>query len=738
MSPLELPAHFCLTSLTRKCLSISMRFIVAALCFTPLTAMSQDTVGDGSTVVYPAEYFSEWQPITAQDMVARIPGQDANGPGRTGGPPGGFTGNPTRGGRGLGAGSSGTEIMINGKRTAGKNQSTSSLLSRIPTSQVQEIQIIRGTSGDLDVRGSGQVINVVLFEELSSNSISYEASMNYAQDDTIQPGGTVAMNGQSGNFDYLLTLRSRPNYRNELNNESSILGDFSPNDTVIEERTTDGENNEFSFNLGYAFANNSRLQVNGLLAQRSRPTDVERVTTNLRTDPVSYLVEREALPNETDNWEFGADYEMTFSNGSRFKLLAIANNNDSSNQRQRFERFADNTEEVNLFLDLNATTEERIVRGSYTFDLFDTQSIELGAERAQTTLDSRLQLASLTGDGAANPQLGGLPSVSLPLANSVVEEIRYEPFAIHNWSISPKLTLETSVLYETSEITQTGDASNQRDFDFIKPKIDLRYDITPTFQLRGTVERIVNQLSFSDFVAANDEQDNDSNTLAGNANLRQQTQWKYTFNGEYRLPNDVGVLSAEIWYADHEDVIDWLDVSTSEDNLVSVNGNIGDGVEYGANLNASIRMGMIGLPNLLVNSQLNVQDTEVTDPFLGIERRFRFYQRGRFTLTTRHDIPQWRFNWGIQYFDRIDGGMFMYDLQDFEFTVGMPFHGVFAEYRDRRGITYRLDVAQTNDGSQCRERWRYEGRLSDGILEELEYRCSHGGVRPSFTVTGTF
>lgn len=735
MNSLELLARFCIT---RKCLSESTRAIVAVLCFMPLTAMSQYTIGDGSTVVYPAEYFSEWQPITAQDMVARIPGQDASGPRGGGGPPGGFTGNPTRGGRGLGAGSSGTEIMINGKRTAGKNQSTSSLLSRIPTSQVQEIQIIRGTSGDLDVRGSGQVINVVLFEALSSNSISYEASMNYAQDDTIQPGGSVALNGQSGNFDYLLTLRSQPNYRNELNKESSILGDFSPNDTVLEERTTDGENNELSFNLGYAFVDGSRLQMNGLFAQRSRPTDVERVTTNLLTDPVSYLVEREALPNETDNWEFGFDYEKTFSNGSRFKLLAIANNNDSGNQRQRFERFPDNTEEINLFLDLNATTEERIVRGSYTFDLFESQSIELGAERAQTTLDSRLRLASLSGTGEVNPQLGGLPSVALPLANSEVEEIRYEPFAIHNWSISPKLTLETSLLYETSEITQTGDASNQRDFDFIKPKVDLRYDITPTFQLRGTVERIVNQLSFSDFVAANDEQDNDSNTLAGNANLRQQTQWKYTFNGEYRLPNDVGVLSAEFWYADHQDVIDWLDVSTSEDNLVSVNGNIGDGVEYGANLNASIRMGMIGLPNLLVNTQMNIQDSEVTDPFLGFERRFRFYHRGRFTLTTRHDIPQWRFNWGIQYFDRIDGGMFMYDLQDFEFTVGMPFHGVFAEYRDRRGITYRLDVAQTNDGSQCRERWRYEGRLSDGILEELEYRCSHGGVRPSFTVTGTF
>ncbi len=714
-------------------------FILAALWVISMTGLAQDTIGDGSTVVYPANYFDEWQPITAQDMLARIPGQDTRGPGGPGGgPPGGFSGSPTRGGRGLGAGNSGTDILINGKRTAGKNQSTSSLLGRIAASQVQEIQIIRGTSGELDVRGSGQVINVVLFEALSSSTVSYQANVNYAQDDTVNPGGNLALNGQRGNFDYLLTIRSQPRYSNDLNNESSILGDFSPNDTVIEERTRDGENNELSFNLGYAFANNSRLQVNGLYAQRDAPTDFERVTTDLRTDPVGYLVEREDWPNTRDNWEFGGDYELTFANGSRFKLLGIANSDDNALQRKRYQQFGDNSEELNLFLDTKSITEERIVRGSYTFDVFGGQNIELGVERAQTTLDSNLQLGLLGLSGTPSPALGGLVPLEISNANSVVEEIRVEPFAIHNWRINNQLTLETSLVYETSEITQTGDVFNQRDFDFVKPKIDLRYDITPTFQVRGTVERIVNQLSFADFVAANDEQDNDLTTLAGNANLRQQTQWRYSFNGEYRLPNDVGVLSAEFWYADHQDVIDWLDVSTSEDNLVSVNGNIGDGVEYGTNLNASIRMGMIGLPNLLVNTTVNLQDSEVTDPFRGFKRRFRFYQRGRFTLTTRWDIPQWRFNWGIQNFDRIDGGMFMYDLQDFEFTVGEPFFGLFAEYRDRRGITYRLDVRQITDGTQCRERWRFIGRQSDRNLEELEYRCTHGGVQPAFTVTGTF
>ena len=81
------------------------------------------------------------------------------------------------------------------------------------------------------------------------------------------------------------------------------------------------------------------------------------------------------------------------------------------------------------------------------------------------------------------------------------------------------MTLESTLLYEVSEITQTGDVSNQRDFDFVKPKVDFRFDVTPTLQLRGTVEKVVDQLSFSDFVATNDQQDNDADTLAGNARV---------------------------------------------------------------------------------------------------------------------------------------------------------------------------------------------------------------------------
>jgi len=699
---------------------------------------AQVSAEDDTTVIYAADYFNEWQPITAQDMLDRIPGlAGGGGPSGRGGPPGGG-GNPSSGGRGLGSGSGGTDILIDGKRIAGKNNQTGGLLSRIPADQVQEIQIIRGTSGELDVRGSSQVINVVLFEALSSNSVSWETTGTYSQDQTFTPTGAVALSGQRGDFNYLLSLRSDRRYTHSQTYEHSVLADFAPNDTIYEDRLNTRDNNALSMNFGYNISPNSSVHMNALYAIQDSPTDIDRITRDLRSTPTALTIEKETNPSDRDNWEVGGDYEISFANGGRFKLLAIANQNNQDSTRNRFKMDADGLFEKNLFLNSDSTTEERIVRSSYTMDIFTGQSLEFGIERAQTLLDSKLLLGLLSTTGTPSEASVGLVPQNVSNANSQVEEIRYEPFAIHNWTINPKLSLESTLVYETSEISQTGDVPNSRDFDFIKPKLDLRYNLTNNLQFRGTIERIVNQLSFSDFVASNDEADNDRNTVAGNAQLRQQTQWRYSFNTEYRLPNDVGVMNAELFYADHQDVIDRIDVSTSDTNLASANGNIGDGTEIGADLSASIRMGFIGMPNMLVSPAFLVQDSEVIDPFLGIERRFRSYIRGQFRLTLRHDIPEWRFNWGFQNFDRVDGGLFAYDVDDIEFEIGDPRYNFFAEYRDSRNITYRLDIQNASNNVRCRERRRFVGRIADQILEEIEDQCTITGLDFSVKISGTF
>jgi hypothetical protein len=697
---------------------------------------AQDNVGDDSTVVYPASYFAEFNPVTAQDMLDRIPGVGTATGG--GGNFGGSRQGGGNGGRGLGSGSGGSQIIINGKRTAGKNNQTSSQMDRITAEQVDYIEIIRGTSGELDVRGSSQVVNVVLFEELSSNSLSFEANMDRYLDHNTAPGGSLAYSGQNGGLNYVLSATAEPRYDHRVSKETSVLGDFSLNDEVREERIREQDSYDLSVNLDYEINLKSSARLNALYSQNDNPTDVLRYTTDFLVNPSATAIEREEIPGDRDNWEIGGDYEYVTDSGSRFKFLFISNRNDGASTRERFDVFADGSESKDLFLDLASTTTERIVRASFTMDFLEDQDIEFGAERAQTTLDSSLALGLPDSTGTPSADFGGLVPQNISNANSTVEEIRLEPFIIHNWNINSRTSVESTLLYELSQISQSGDVNRKRDFDFIKPKVDLRYNLTPQLQLRGSIEKVVQQLRFSDFVAVNDSQDNDSLTLSGNENLRQEWFWKYDINAEYRLPNDIGVVDANIFYHRHTDVISRIDVSPSEGDLQSANGNIGEGDMYGITLNASIRMRMFNMPNLLVTSRLNVRDSNITDPFLGVERRFSRYGRGRLNLGFRHDVPKWNINYGLEWSNRFDSNEKIYDIDDIADYIGQPNTTAFVQFVDSRGTTYRFDARNATSNLQCRERQRYIGRINTGILEEIEDQCATSGRVVSLKINGTF
>ena len=696
--------------------------------------IAQDNVGDDSTVVYRADYFAEFNPITAQDMVNRIPG--VGGATGSGGGFGGGAGGGN-GGRGLGGGG-GSEIIINGKRMAGKSNQASGQLDRITAGQVDYIELIRGTSGDLDVRGSGVVVNVILLEELSATAVNVEINMDRYADGESQPGGSFAISGNLSGLGYVLSAVAEPRYDHRITYEDSMLGDFTANDAIREDQIREQTSYDYSANLDYEFSPNSSARLNALYSQNDNPTSLARRTVNRRVYPNTIALQREELPGERDNWEIGADYELRTEQGSRFKGLVISNQGNVDSIRKRYDVADEGSEELTLYLDTGSVTKERIARGSYTFDFFESQDVEIGIERAQTILDSRLAYGVVDAAGTPDPSLGGLVAQSVSNAVSTVEEMRYEPFLIHNWQLSSQMSLETSMLYESSEISQSGKTSLSRDFGFFKPKVDFRYDLTPQLQIRATVEKRVRQLRFGDFVASNDDQDNDSNVLGGNENLKPEWLWAYDLKGEYRLPNDVGVVSAGVWYHEHFNVIERIDATVDEDNLQSIAGNIGDGHMYGLTAAASIRMRMISMPNLLITANFNVKDSSVIDPFLGIDRRFANFDRGRLRLGMRHDVTSLGMSYGMEWNNRFDANIKRYEIDDIELRAGDPNVTAFVQFVDRRGITYRFDARNANDNMQCRERQRFVGRVSDGILEEIEDNCGGSGRTLSLKINGNF
>ena len=704
------------------------------------TLAAQDNSENDSTVMYPAAYFAEWDPVTAMDMVNRIPGVSVGGGGGGAGfrTPGGGNRNASRGGRGLGSGGGGTEILINGKRTAGKDNNTQAQLARITSEQVNYIELIRGTGGNLDVRGSGQILNIVLFNSPDNSTLTFEVLSDYYKDQETRPGGSVNYSNQFDRLTMMVSASATPQYDHLVAYEESILGDGSPNDLVYQDNIVKQDTYTFSSNFDYSISENSSARLNALYSNADNPSTVDRTTVDIRNGANLSSSEFENIPARQRNWEVGGDYEYNFSNGARFKTLFIANENDTGSTRERYDVLSDNSLEKNLYLDSQTVIEEQIIRGSYTFNFRESQNLEFGLERAQTTMDATLKLGIVDSSGVPAESHGGLVPVAVDNANTTVEEIRYEPFAIHNWRISPRMSLETSLLYETSEIEQIGGFNNKRSFDFFKPKFDYRFDVTPRLQLRGVVEKFVRQMSFTNFVASTDSEDNDSNTLAGNKFLRPDYWWNYNFTAEFRLPNDEGVVSANIYKHRHKDFLQRVDVSPSPDDLQSAAGNVGTGEMWVIDTKASLRMSRIGMPNLLVNASLSGRTSEMIDPFTGLERSFTFYHRGEYELGFRHDIPERRFNWGVQIRDRFDGNYNLYDIDDLVSENREPWVTGFAELITSKDYTLRFDVRNAIDSVKCRERVRYLGHIANQIVEEVEANCSTNGPVITFKASKTF
>jgi len=677
-----------------------------------------------STVVYNAEFFAQYSPVTAKDMLDRIPGVSLrNGGGGGGG-----------GGRGLGTGGN---LLINGQRIAGKDNSASDQLERITAAEVESIEIIRDTTGALNVRGASEVINVILVAVESRSSTTVELINRLNHDGEFENGGSAAWSQQIGNFQALVNLQSRPNYENRDNREARLGPDGELLGTLFETTIRDKDEQTFSTNLSYSLGPH-RMQLNALVSEGDHPRPVRRDFVDFTGAGVVNSIQEEQVENEENNWEVGGDYEFNFDNGSRLAVLFVANNEIRNSVRERFQ--ADPAEvglSKNLFIDSRRKIGEFIVQTNYNFSLGEEQSLRVGFERADTQLNSSLLIGSSFGTEPLSESVGGLsPLSSISNPGTKVQEIRYEGFAFHNWTLSDRSSLESSIVYETSEISQTGAVSKTRDFQFWRPSVDYRFNITDNFRFRATIERSVSQLSFSSFAATSNDEDRDLNALAGNPELEPETSWSYEAGLEYRLPNDGGVLSSNIGYTDIDNYIGRINATIDPDQPLSATGNVAPAKRWSMFNRASIRLNRFNLPDAILGVTVGLFDSEIIDPFLQTEQRLG--GRGFVGINFRHDITPLGLSYGIDYSHSIWGGQKDIDIQtitrnDRERSLDLFVSKVWFD-----DWTFRLETDNTLDASRCRFRQRFDGTTIDGSLALIQDSCSSRYRRWTLSVQTTF
>lgn len=673
-----------------------------------------------STVVYEADFFAPYNPVSANDMLDRIPGLSLGG-GRGGG-------------RGLGTGGN---LLINGQRIAGKDNSPRDQLDRISAQEVTRIEIIRDTSGELNVRGASQVVNIILDAEESRSSTSVEVVNRLNHDDTFELGGSVSHSRQFGNLQALVNAELRPNYENRDNREFRLGPGGDLIGTLFETNIRDQDELTLSSNLSYGFGAH-RMQFNTQYGNGDYVRPIRRDFLDFDETGTVARLQEDVTDNVENSWEIGGDYEYDFTNGSRFLMLFVVNEEVRDSVRERFSANPiDSPLEKNLFIESNRTTQEKIVQGNYSFSLGESQSLRLGLERADTELESSLFIASSSGSEPPSPRFGGLsPIPGASNAGTTVQEIRYEGFGFHNWAINERMNLESSLVYETSEISQAGVVSKTRSFSFLRPALDYRFNLTDKFQIRASVRRNVSQLSFGNFAATANNDDREQNANAGNPELVPEKSWNYETELEYRLDQDAGVIRANFNYSEIEDRIGRINATTDPDNPISATGNIGESTRWGMFLNASSRLVYFDLPDAIISLRLGLFDSEIVDPFLGTTERDG--GRGFGNLSFRQDVPQWGLSYGVEYRHPIHGGDREVDITTITEDFGDRSVDLFVSKVWFDDVTFRLDVDNSLDASRCRLRQRFEPSTVDGGLSLIEDSCSSRYRRLILSIQTTF
>jgi len=667
---------------------------LAAVC-TPALAqtapgqpgVSQPYEGENGILVYPPAFFADARPVNALDMVTRIPG---------------FSVNQNTSVRGF-SGAVGN-VLFDGARPASKDESLSGLLQRIPADQVERIELIRGGAPGVDMQGYSTLINVIRRNADSRQVVTYGGAILF-DDGRYIPQFGIELSGTSGERQYTFALNTSSSLSDSVG--SGTLRRYSPAGALVFEDRIESE------------SDGDGLGARGRWQQPLLGGQIE-LTGNLGYYDFKYEQNQYGAAGDrllTDSadvvqGEVGVRYSRPFSERLRGEARLIQRLREQTGAQSFLSPGA-----AQLFAYDN-TSGETIARGSVTLEHSEDLTFEAGAEGAFNFLDAQ---QALTFNGTPVP----LPSDSVR-----VEELRSEAFGQATWRARPDLTLEGGLRVERSTIRQSGGASLEDTFTFLKPRAALTWTPTERDQLRLRLEREVGQLDFGDFAASAELANNI--LFAGNANLSPQSAWVLEAAWERRFW-DEGVITATFSHERLSDVIDVIPVTDGVD-IFPAPGNIGDGTATGFTLETTLPTDRFGIPGGQILSSLRWRVSEVTDPTTGEERRISDQRPEEFFTRFTQDIDSWRTTWGVEYQPWGEDTVFRIDqISHFRFR---DYASAWIEYKPTDQWTLRAQAWML--GSYDQTRTVYAGPRNTDPLAYREVRSMEPESRLQLRLRRTF
>lgn len=616
----------------------------------PAPARQTAVPGDQAVLVFTPDFFAHARPNTALDMVNRVPGFSVN------------DGSDARGFEGAVG-----NVLINGARPASKNDTGSNVLGRTVAAQVERIELIRGGAPGIEMQGYSVVANVILKNTVSREHILTGNAFLFEGGQDLF-GGSYQFTERRGDRTWGVTLSD--GISNSDSNGAGPVVRVGPNGETLR--------NEDYYNDGYGGGNSIRGTYAGPLmggkidlTARYGINDWHNINRQTATG-----VRRESLYDEdSTSGEFGAVYTRPLSEKLKLETRFIHEFKDfDSVSTSRTQLAGVNDPEQRFSAD--GASSETILRGMVRYQRSPSLDFEGGGEFAFNTLKV---------DQAYS--VGGAP-VALPSASVKVEETRGELFGKATWRIHPKWTLESGLRLESSTISQSGDAAQEKSFFFAKPRLLATWTPMPNNQLRLRLERTVGQLDFGDFAAS--AQFADEKVLGGNANLQPESRWVGELTYEKRFWGE-GIVSIGLR---HDEISDVIDVIPLDGGLAAV-GNIGDGTWDQLALTVTIPTDKLGLAGGKFNFKNTWNHTEVTDPTTGEIRPISNVRASQANISFQQDITRWKMQWGATWIPLL--GQKGYEPDQIAGWRGHDYYELWGEYKPTPTLAIRAQVNLWDD-----------------------------------------
>ena len=454
-------------------------------------------------------------------------------------------------------GSSGVQILINGKPSVLADQS-SNALGTITADMIESIEIITNPSAKYEASGTAGILNIILKKE-EKKGWNGSVSVNTGVPDNHSLG--LSLNRRTENFNLFAQLGA--GYRSLPQESENINQNLITNEVLL----SNGEEfrNETFFNLtlgtDYHINDLNVLTLSGNFAYEieDQPSNYNFQFFDENNNLISNWIREESTEATNPKYRYELNYKKQFKNNEDHTLQFSALG--SFFGKELASQFT-NTTSSGTNINSDQQTETNFQQADYTFKadyvnpVSEVYTIETGAQYVINDVGNDFEVRELI-DGAyvVNEDLTN----NFEWNQKVLGLYATGAYEKEKWGIKAGLRLEQT---NVNTLLTNTNQSNERDYSNFFPTLHTSYKISDNFSLQAGYSKRIFRPRLWDLNPFFNIRNN-FNIRVGNPNLQPEFTDSYELTSIYKIGK--ASLSSSLYHRYTTDVVER--VSTFKDNV---------------------------------------------------------------------------------------------------------------------------------------------------------------------------